>query len=211
MTKLALLTSTTCAVVLLAAFASAQDVNHVDIAAGGSTLYSFATNNSSLAYIPPVERGGTFTGLSAAIVLKNHYGLFAEGSWRYHKTLYNGYQEFRPAFFDVNVMYSRHVAHKTQGELMAGVGDESLIFYNQFGICGASACGARVSANHFAVHAGADLRYHFLKAFFIRPEIHYYLIPDNAEFRSDHVLRLGASIGYTFGSRSEPKPKQAPK
>lgn len=203
MTKLALLTSA-CAFLLFASLAPAQDVDHVDIGAGGSTLFSFASNNSSLAYAPPIEKGGTFAGLSAAIVLKNHYGLFAEGSFRYHKGLYNGYQEFRPIFYDVNALYSRRVANKVLGELMAGVGGESLIFYNQFGFCNSAACGARVTANHFAVHAGADLRYTFLRRFFLRPEVHYYLIPNNSEFRSDHVLRLGASIGYTFGAKVTP-------
>ncbi len=190
-----------CAIIFFASFARAQEIDHVDIAGGGSTLFSFASNNSSLAYLPPLEKGGTYTGLSVAVLMKNHLGLFAEGSFRYHKGLYNGYQEYRPVFYDINAMYSRHVTKKINGELMAGVGGESLIFYNQFGFCNSAACGASVSSNHFAVHAGADLRYYFFRRFFVRPEVHYYLVPNNSEFRSNNVLRMGASVGYTFGSK----------
>jgi len=35
----------------------------------------------------------------------------------------------------------------------------------------------------------------------VRPEAHYYFIPNNYQFHSDHVFRIGGSIGYTFGSR----------
>jgi hypothetical protein len=210
LTKFALFTSL-CALLFFSTFALAQsDVDHVDLAASGSTLYSFANKTSSLAFIPPIQRGGTYTGLSAAIVLKNHYGLFAEGAFRYHKGFYDGYQEYRPVFFDVNAMYSRHVAHKMLAEAMAGVGGESVVFYNIFAGCNSSACGAHVSADHFAFHAGGDLRYTFLRRLFVRPEIHYYLIPNNSEFRSNSVLRVGASIGYTFGNKVEKSPPPPP-
>jgi hypothetical protein len=49
------------------------------------------------------------------------------------------------------------------------------------------------------VHAGFDVRYYAFRNLFVRPEVHYYYIHNNYEFHSDHVLRLGASIGYTFG------------
>jgi hypothetical protein len=39
------------------------------------------------------------------------------------------------------------------------------------------------------------------RTFFVRPEAHYYFIPNNFEFHSDHVFRIGASIGRTFGSK----------
>ena len=190
-----------CAILFFASFARAQQIDHVDVAGGGSTLFSFASNNASLAFLPPDQRGGTYTGLSLAVVLKNHFGVFAEGSFRYHKAFYNGYQEYRPVFYDINGIYSRNVAKKINGELMAGVGGESLIFYNQFAGCNSSACPASVSSDHFAVHAGADLRYSFFRRFFLRPEVHYDFIPNNHEFRSDSVLRMGASVGYTFGSK----------
>jgi hypothetical protein len=47
-------------------------------------------------------------------------------------------------------------------------------------------------------HLGGGLRYYFWRQFFIRPEIHYYLIQNNVEFHSDNLFRASASIGYTF-------------
>jgi hypothetical protein len=37
---------------------------------------------------------------------------------------------------------------------------------------------------------------------FVRPELRLYLVHNNAEFNTSHVIRYGASIGYTFGGTS---------
>ena len=48
-------------------------------------------------------------------------------------------------------------------------------------------------------------RYYVWHHVFVRPEIHYYHIPNNNNpnnngfFNSNNVFRVGASIGYTFG------------
>jgi hypothetical protein len=47
------------------------------------------------------------------------------------------------------------------------------------------------------VHAGFGIRYSLWRNFFIRPEANYYRIFNNT-FHSDNVVRLGASVGYTF-------------
>ena len=85
---------------------------------------------------------------------------------------------------------------------MAGVGGETLIFYQKTATClYGNGCRTYVNDTHFLVHAGFGLHYRLFKGIFVRPEAHYYFIPNNYEFHSDHVLRAGASIGYTFGGR----------
>jgi hypothetical protein len=93
-----------------------------------------------------------------------------------------------------------HLAKKTTGDFMAGIGAETLLFYNASGGCGLPNGGCRtyINSTHFMVHAGAGVRYYFWRNFFIRPEVHWYIIPNNFEFHSDHVFRAGASIGHTW-------------
>jgi hypothetical protein len=124
-----------------------------------------------------------------------------ETAFRYKQGLYNGYQRYRPVLSDVNAVYARHADAKTSADLMAGIGVETLTFYNQFSHCLFAACPTLISSNHFLLHAGGGLRYYFFGHFFARPEAHYYYVVGNSEFHSGNVLRLGASIGYTFGRK----------
>jgi len=184
-------------VLLFAAFAQAQQI---DVAVGGSTLFSTKNTTASEAFPPPAEKGGTYAGFSIDRIFENHFGYSAEVSTLYHQGLYNGYQRFRPFLYDVNGVFTHHVRNRINADFMAGVGGESLIFYNQFSACKFSSCPVSVNSNHLLVHVGADVRYTVWRNFFVRPEAHFYRIVNNTEFHSGNVLRLGASIGYTFGS-----------
>lgn len=187
-----------CTLVAFASFARAQQI---DIAVGASTIFSSKPTSASLAYPPPAEKGGVYPSVSAEFVFKNRFGFNAEMTVRDKQGLYNGYQKFRPLLYDANAVFAPRFGEKIGADLMAGVGGESLIFYNQFGTCNFPSCPPRVNSNHLMFHAGAGLRYYFWKQFFVRPEAHYYFVRNNFEFHSDSVIRLGASIGYTFGSR----------
>jgi hypothetical protein len=184
-------------VVVFAGFARAQQI---DIAVGDSTLFSAKSNSASQAYLPPPEDGGTYPSATAEAVFKNHLGLNLEAAFRYRQGLYNGYQRYRPVLSDVNAVFAPRVGAKTSADLMAGIGGETVIFYNRFANCAAS-CPVRISSYHFLLHAGVGLRYYFLGHLFVRPEAHYYYVVGNSEFHSGNVLRLGASIGYTFGRK----------
>lgn len=184
-----------CTLVLFACFARAQQI---DVLAGGSTLFAPKYTNSSLAYPPPAQKGGLYPGASVEYIRPDHYGFNAEMSFRYHETFYNGYQKYRPFFYDVNGVYAPRLGIKTQGDFMAGIGLESVLFYNQFGKCNYSNCLVNTNTNHFLVHAGGGVRYYFWREFFVRPEVHYYRVFDNSQFNSGNIFRAGASIGYTF-------------
>ena len=186
-----------CAVLLFATFGHAQQF---DVAVGGSTLMSTQNTTASLAYLPPPEKVGLYPSVSIDRIFKNHFGYNAEFSFRYHKGIYNNFQEYRPYLYDFNALYGRRVAKKTTAELMAGAGGQTTLFYNLSGSCGySSGCAARVNSTHFLMHVGGGISYNVWRNFFVRPEAHYYRIINNTtDFHSDNVLRLGASVGYTF-------------
>lgn len=196
MRKLAFLI--TVAAILL--FASLADAQELDVAVGASTLFSTQANTSSIAFLPPSQRGGVYPDASIQYIGENHFGLNVEGAFRYREGTYNNYQHYRPVFYDVNAVFAPPISKKLTGQLMAGLGGETLIFYQQLGTCEvASGCRSYVNDNHFLLHLGGGVRYNFRHNFFVRPEVNYYYIVNNYEFHSNSVLRLGASVGYTFG------------
>ncbi|PYX49330.1 MAG: hypothetical protein DMG79_08980 [Acidobacteria bacterium] len=186
-----------CTVLLCAALAHAQQF---DVAVGGSTLSSTRNTSASLNYLPPAENGGAYPAVSLERIFKNHYGYSAEIAFRYRYALYNYYQQFRPLIYDVNAVYAPHLAKKTAADLMAGVGAQTVLFYKPYGGCYySSGCPTRSDSTHFLMHIGGGIHYNVWRNIFIRPEAHYYYIVNNtADFHSNNVLRLGASIGYTF-------------
>jgi outer membrane protein with beta-barrel domain len=187
-----------CVLSALVPFGRAQQI---DLAVGGSTLWSTKPLTASQAFLPPAEKGGTYAGASLQYLTERRLGINIEGAFRAKEGLYNNYQYYRPALYDVNAVYARPMAPKVRADFMAGVGGETLLFYQQTNCIYSSGCSTYVNNTHFLVHAGVGVRYYVWKTFFVRPEAHYYFIPNNFEFHSDHVLRFGASIGHTFGSK----------
>jgi hypothetical protein len=185
--------------VLFAAFAQAQQI---DVLVSGSSLFATKSYNASEISPPPAERGGVYPGFGLQYILDNHFGVNAEMSFRYDRGIYDSYQPYRPIFYDFNGVFAPTFTKKWSANMMAGVGVESLYFYNQYSTCSPnSVCRPLINSSHFMVHLGAGPRYYFYHHMFVRPEAHYYFIPNNVEFHSDHLFRLGASVGYTFGAR----------
>lgn len=191
-----------CALIGLSGFAHAQQT---DLAVGGNTLWSPKSMTASVGFLPPPEKGGTYPSFSLQHMLRKRVGFNAEVALRYHQALYNAFQPYRPILYDVNAVYAPPLARKTTGDFMAGLGLESLLFYNAAGACGIPTGGCRtfVNSNHFLLHFGAGVRYNLWRKVFIRPEVHWYVIHNNFEFHSDNVFRVGASIGYTFHGSSD--------
>lgn len=198
MRKLALFASV-CAVLLFANFAHSQQI---DVAGGAGEVYSSKNYNASLAYLPPAETGGIYPSFTIDRIKENHFGYSAEFVTVYKKQLYNGYQEYRPFLYDVNGLFTHHVAKRANLDLTAGAGGETVLFYAP-GTCQYSTgCITHLNSNHFLVHAGAGFRYTVWRRVFVRPEANYYYILHNTQdFHSSNVIRLGASVGYTFGGK----------
>lgn len=186
---------------VLAAFVTFAPAQQIDFAVGGSTLWSPKPTTASEAFLPPAASGGVYAGASLQYLTEKRIGLNIEGVLRPKKALYNGYQYFRPVLYDVNGVYALRLAPRARGDLMAGVGAESLLFYKTTNCNYSGGCGTFVNDTHFLVHGGLGVRYYFWHEFFVRPEAHYYYISNNFQFHSDHVVRLGVSIGHTFGSQ----------
>jgi hypothetical protein len=186
-------------ILILAGMLQGQ-VAQIDVAAGGSSMFSQKSNSASEAYTLPPLKGGVYPALSLDVRFKNRFGINAEGVFRYHHTFYDNYQEFRPIFYDINGSYTSRVNKKMSADFLGGVGGESLLFYNVFGSCPSGTCRDNLSATHFMLHAGFDVRYYFWqkRRWFVRPEAHFYRLIDNSQFSSANILRLGASIGYSF-------------
>ncbi len=190
-------------VFLLAAFAYAQQY---DVAVSGSTILASSPPSDLAGFNQPVQKGGTFVGLNADFVgfRKRRFGLSAETAWRYRKEPYpfNG-ESYRPIFSDVNVLYQPRLSKKLGLDLMGGVG----IATTAFSLPGGNSCSSTTgcinytSSNHFMEHIGGGVRYRVWRRFFVRPEINYYHVQNYVEFHTDNVIRMGASLGYTFAPR----------
>jgi hypothetical protein len=189
-----------CTLIGTARFAGAQEI---DLAVGGNTVWSPKNPTASVGFLPPPLKGGDYPGASATYIKENHFGLNIEGAFRYHSAIYNDFQTFRPIIFDVNGVYTGHLARKTRGDFMAGIGGERLLFYNPYFECGVPSGGCQTFTNstHFLTHAGVEVRYSVWRRVFVRPEAHWYYIFDNYQFHSNNLFRVGASVGWTFGDR----------
>ncbi len=189
-----------CTLFILAGIAAAQ-IQEVDIAVGGGTTFSAKPTSASEAFQPPAMRGGLYPSVSAQVTREDNLGLNAEFDFRYKRALYDGFQQYRPTQYDINVVYAPEVNEKMKADLMAGVGGQTTIFYNTFSSCNtnAGACTVHFNSTHFAVHFGFDMRRYFWRNYFVRPEVHYFRIINNSEFHSDNLIRVGVSLGYSWG------------
>ena len=186
-----------CALLVVATLAHAQQF---DVALGASTLISTKNTTASQGYLPPAEKAGIYPSVSVDRIFKNRFGYNAEVAFRYKQGIFNNYQQFRPVLYDFNAVFAPRLAKKTSADLMAGVGGQTVLFYNPYGNCPySSGCTTHLDSNHFLLHMGGGIQYRVWRNFFVRPEAHFYRIVNNTiDFHSDNVLRVGASVGYTF-------------
>ena len=170
-----------------------------DAAFGVGTLIAPSASSASGNHVPVSLTGGAYPVFSADLLLKRNFGVSGELAWRGSRNLYAGFQPYRPLFYDFNGIYAPKLGKHAAAEVMAGIGWESLRFYQGFTTCGTfSGCTDFVSSNHFMGHIGGGLRYYVYGHFFVRPEAHLYLINNNNEFSSPRAARVGVSLGYTF-------------
>ena len=180
---------------LLFSVASAQQID-IGFGLGGTTAPSYGTSS---VYSTTSLGGGIYPGFSGDFLLKKNLGVGGEIFWRGSQGLYNGYQPYRPLFWDFNGIWLPTLAKHVTGELVAGIGVESLRFYNNYYTCSyITGCTNYTSSNHFMGAFGGGIRFYPIGNFFVRPEARFYLIRNNVEFNSNHATRYGVTIGYTF-------------
>ena len=171
-----------------------QDTLHAqqfDVGFGVGTLTAPSASSASGDHNPVSLTGGAYPVVSADLLLKKRFGVGGELAWRASRNLYAGFQPYRPLFYDFGGIYAPKLGKHAAAELMAGIGWESLRFYQGFTVCGAISCTDFVSSNHFMGHFGAGLRYYFHGHFFVRPEADLYLIQQQSgiQFTSSHKIR----------------------
>jgi hypothetical protein len=188
-----------CGFIFLASLSQAQQA---DAMLGFGTIMSSGSTacGANSCVIP--EKGGLYPTISADVIFHKRVGFNFEASWRARQGNYAGLGiPFRPILFDFNGVYQPHLSKKVGVDLMGGIGWQSTRFYGYqptsncvyFGAC-------YTSSNHFLVDVGGGIRYYVRGHVFVRPEAHFYHILNNtADFSSNNVVRVGASIGYTIG------------
>src|SRR5579864_2763544 len=153
----------------------------------------------------PAEGGGAFVGFNGDVLFKplfkGNVGVQAEVNWKGSQGMYAGQVPYRPLFYDFNAIYAKRFSKYFGAEALAGIGGESIRFYsNIYNNCDIYGnCTNYVSSNHFMGDFGGGVRFYPYGNFFVRPEMRLYLINNNVEFSSSHLVRYGVSIGYAFG------------
>jgi hypothetical protein len=198
--KLALLVPV-CTFLFLAQFASAQQI---DAFLGGGSLVSSGSCSDITSLCP--EKGGLYINLGGDVVFYKQLGINVETAWRATQGTYASLGEnYRPILTDFNLLYQPRVGNKVGLDLMAGIGSADTRFYQPGPSC--SGCYNYVSTDHFMEHLGGGIRFYPWHHIFVRPEVHYYHIQNNNNlnnngyFSTNNVVRVGASIGYTFGGK----------
>ena len=163
-------------------------------------MFATKASQADSSHSPVSLSGGSYFSASGDVLLHKRFGVEAEVAWKGSRGIYypGGYnQHYRPSFADVNAIWIANRSKRLAPELMAGAGVENIRFYAGTG-CSQTTCNHFVTSNHFMGHVGGGLRIYAFHGLFVRPEAHLYIVHNNVEFSSDHAVRYGASIGYTF-------------
>ena len=180
---------------LLVVSASGQQV---DAAFGVSTLTA-PTGTTTGGLFFPSQGGGAYPGFSADFLLRHHFGIEGEMFWRASQGLYGGYQPYRPIFYSFNAIWAPKINKNISAEILGGIGGEDVRFYGILNCNNFLGCTTYASSNHFMGDFGGGIRAYIWHNVFVRPEVRVYLINNNVEFSSGHVLRYGGSLGVSFG------------
>ena len=169
-----------------------------DFAFGLGGLSAPSTTSTTPNGVSVSEGGGVYPAFSGDFIFLKNLGVGAEVAWRATQANYAGIAPYRPLFYDVAAVYEPSFG-RVAPQLLAGIGAESLRFYQPYFNCGFTGCTNYTSSNHFMGVVGGGLALYVWGHMFVRPEVRLYLVHNNVEFNSSRVVRYGASIGYTFG------------
>ena len=202
MRKLCLLTAAFCLFLLSAGVCYAQQF---DLAFGVGTVIGQSASDGLFDpdHTPQSIGGGGYPVFSGDFLFwKKYIGVGGEVAWRGHQNVDIFFNPYRPIFYDFNLVAAPPLGKHAQAEFQGGIGAESLRFYTPFFTCSFTGCTNFQSSNHFMGHVGTGLRFYVTRAFFIRPEAHFYFVKNNFEFSGTRVQRFGVSIAASRNSAS---------
>jgi hypothetical protein len=186
------------AVLALCFLGTSAHAQQIDFGFGwGTTFAPSATTTNGLYY--PSLRGGGYPEISGDFLLKHHFGLEGDISWRANQNNYAGNQPYRPILWSINAIWAPRISKNVVGELLGGIGGEDLRFYGILNCTYFVGCTNYSSSNHFLGDFGGGVRLYVWHSVFVRPEARLYLINNNHEFSSGTLFKAGATLGYSFG------------
>ena len=189
---------------VLFSLAIVSQAQEISAAFGVGGMWAPSANNTSLVtsngntFFPQSVGTGTWPVVSGSYVTAKRIGVEGEFTWRAKQNLYDGFQPFRPIFWDINALYAPKLGNRATLELLGGIGQEDVRFYNGTTTCGFTGCTNFVSEKHLMGDVGAGLRLYATKNFFIRPETRFYFVRNNFDFSGARAIRGGVSVGFTF-------------
>lgn len=186
----------TFAILSTAAFAQQGDVGF----GFGTIMSPGAAQCNSISGCP--EKGGLYPNVSVDVIFHKRIGFAYDVTWRGGQGNYGGTgQPYRPIINTFDAIYQPRVGKKVGLDLKAGIGIESVRYYsyqNTTSCIYFNACFN--SSDHFLFNVGGGIRYYVWNHVFVRPEVNYYWIHNNtADFSSNNIIHVGATIGYTIG------------
>ena len=192
---------------LLFAFTSTANAQQFDIAFGYGTVGGNAAGDASVTdvlngnHAPQSISGGGYPSFSGDFLFfgpKKMLGVGGQVAWRAHQNVDIFGEPYRPILYDFNLVAAPSIGKRAQAEFQAGIGAESIRFYQAFFNCNFFGCTNFSSSNHFLGHFGGGVRLYVWHNVFIRPEAHLYLVHNNFEFAGPRVTRYAVSIGYSL-------------
>ncbi len=189
---------------VLSAFCIASEAQEISAAFGVSGMWAPSANSTNLitsngnVFFPQSVGTGTWPVVSGSFVTAKRIGIEGEVTWRAKQNFYDGFQPFRPIFWDINALYAPKLGNRATLELLGGIGQEDVRFYTGNVNCSFSGCTNFDSEKHLMGDIGAGLRLYATKNFFVRPEARVYFMKNNFDFSGNHAVRAGVSVGFTF-------------
>jgi hypothetical protein len=164
----------------------------------------FSGLNPPASCVGAQSMGGVFGVYGADFMIKPHFGINGEYSFRFAQANYLPSEglNVRPAFYDFNAVYQPTSGDKRIVPVLeGGIGGAKLSFYvsQQAGSI-FNQSQFFVSSNHFQVHGAVGVKFYVNSDIFIKPQIDIHWVPNMTDqYGRNTVPQYTISIGYTFG------------
>ena len=153
--------------------------------------------------------GGVFGVFGVDFMLKPHLGFNGEYAFRFAQAPYlpAAGLNYRPAFYDFNVVYQPLSGKRIVPLVEGGIGGARIALYQTqtvsiTGITNTFTIPAGLNANHFQVHGAVGVKLYVKGNIFIKPQFDiHYVTHLTDQFGRDWVPQYTVAVGYTFGER----------
>ena len=156
---------------------------------------------------PGPTMGGAFGVFGADFMIKPHFGVNGEYSFRFAQADYlpAAALKVRPSFYDFNAVFQPFAGEsRIVPVIEGGVGGAKLsLYFNQQG-CVTSICqnSSQVvaTANHFLVHGAVGVKLYVKGGIFVKPQFDARWVHNlDEQYGRNFVPEYTVAIGYTFG------------